>query len=236
MPVYFTKAPHPYAVCYRLLHRLGIRFRVGVPEKRGPALVFLWEDTTFVQPLKIRPGGAEWRVVNGECLDISKERVDTMHEQVFGYSLRVDPRTFTGRMVEKSNLNGVHDGREIKGPLPAPNPKSVYQRLVENLSPGEVLRAGVPSELICDLRLLVFSGEIPFVYLQKRRRADRFGYTNALASIAQVSAVLEPAEIERIVEFCQRFGLDYGEVDVVRDASDGRVYVLDINKTPLGPP
>jgi hypothetical protein len=236
VPVYFTKAPHPYTVCYRILHRLGIGFRVGVPKKRDPALVFLWEDATFVQPLKTGPRTAEWTVVNGECLDISKERVDTIHEQVFGYSLRVDPRTFTGRMVEKSNLNGVHDGREIDGPLAAPNPKSVYQRVVENLSPGEVLRVDVPSEMICDLRLLVFSGEIPLAYLQKRLRANRFGYSNFLTSIAQVSAVLEPAEIGRIVEFCRRFGLDYGEVDVVRDAADGRVYVLDINKTPLGPP
>jgi hypothetical protein len=31
-------------------------------------------------------------------------------------------------------------------------------------------------------------------------------------------------------------GLDYGEVDVVRDAGDKRIYVLDLNKTPLGPP
>jgi hypothetical protein len=236
LPVYFTEAPHPYTVCYRLMHRLGIGFRVGAPSRGERALVFLWKDATFVQPLKTKPEAAEWTVVNGECLDISKERVDTMHERVFGYSLRVDPRTFPGKMVEKSNLNGAHDGREIDGTLQAPNRGSVYQRVVENLSPGEVLQMGVPSELICDLRLPVFSGQIPFGYLQKRPRASRFGYTNALSIITEVPAVLDPGEIQRIVEFCRRFGLDYGEIDVVRDAIDGRVYVLDVNKTPLGPP
>jgi hypothetical protein len=31
-------------------------------------------------------------------------------------------------------------------------------------------------------------------------------------------------------------GLDYGELDAVRDAASGRLYVLDVNNTPFGPP
>jgi hypothetical protein len=236
VPAYFTEAPHPYTVCYRLMHRLGIGFRVGLPGKREPALVFSWQDATFVKPLKEPSEGAEWIVINGECLDISKERVNAIHEQVFGYSLRVDPLTFVGRMVEKSNLNGMHDGREIDGPSQATNPRSVYQRVVENLPPGEVLQTGAPSELVCDLRLPVFSGEIPFVYLSKRPRTRRFTTANYQSNLEEVSAVFEPAEIQRIVDLCRRLGLDYGELDVVRNAADGRVYVLDVNKTPIGPP
>jgi hypothetical protein len=30
-------------------------------------------------------------------------------------------------------------------------------------------------------------------------------------------------------------GLDYGELDVLRDADDGRLYVVDVNTTPFGP-
>jgi hypothetical protein len=31
-------------------------------------------------------------------------------------------------------------------------------------------------------------------------------------------------------------GLDYGELDVLRDLGDRRIYVVDVNPTPDGPP
>jgi hypothetical protein len=30
--------------------------------------------------------------------------------------------------------------------------------------------------------------------------------------------------------------LDYGELDLLRDRGDGRIYVVDVNSTPWGPP
>jgi len=30
--------------------------------------------------------------------------------------------------------------------------------------------------------------------------------------------------------------LDWGGIDVLRDAQDGRIYVVDVNKTDMGPP
>ena len=43
-------------------------------------------------------------------------------------------------------------------------------------------------------------------------------------------------EIVLINKFCESFGLEYGEIDVVRDFSSGNIYILDVNKTPWGPP
>jgi hypothetical protein len=57
-----------------------------------------------------------------------------------------------------------------------------------------------------------------------------------MVRIAETSAIFDRSEISRIGELCGAMGLDYGEVDVVRDAGDKRIYVLDLNKTPLGPP
>lgn len=31
-------------------------------------------------------------------------------------------------------------------------------------------------------------------------------------------------------------GLDFGELDIIRDNADGGIYIIDVNKTPWGPP
>jgi hypothetical protein len=59
----------------------------------------MWRDETFMDGLKASVVGKDWVVVNGECLDISKERVQDIHQQVFNYSLAVDPMEFQGRML-----------------------------------------------------------------------------------------------------------------------------------------
>ena len=41
---------------------------------------------------------------------------------------------------------------------------------------------------------------------------------------------------EKILLFCRRMGLDYGELDMLRDREDGRLYIVDVNNTPFGPP
>lgn len=235
MPVYFTETPHPYSVCYRVLHRLGIRYRLGAPEKAKAALVFLWKDATFAEALCA--DNNNWAVVNGRCLDISKERVERIHHDVFGYSLAVDPLTHNGRMVEKSNLNGAHDGREIIGPLQEATPGAVYQRIVSNIPPERLVRAMACRSCICDFRVPVFNGAAAsFLYIKIRPRESRFSNTNTLVCLADTSSIFAPSEVSLIASFCQVAGLDYGEIDIVRDSQDDRVYVLDINKTPLGPP
>jgi hypothetical protein len=30
-------------------------------------------------------------------------------------------------------------------------------------------------------------------------------------------------------------GLDFGELDILRDNDDGRIYIVDVNNTPSGP-
>ena len=31
-------------------------------------------------------------------------------------------------------------------------------------------------------------------------------------------------------------GLDYGEIDVLRDRNEGKIYIVDVNNNPAGPP
>lgn len=43
------------------------------------------------------------------------------------------------------------------------------------------------------------------------------------------------AEQGALLEFCARIGLDYGELDVLRDNDSGTIYVVDANRTPIRP-
>ena len=43
------------------------------------------------------------------------------------------------------------------------------------------------------------------------------------------------AELDRIEAFTRRMGLDWGGLDILRDRDDGRLYIVDVNKTDLGP-
>ena len=50
------------------------------------------------------------------------------------------------------------------------------------------------------------------------------------------AAAFTDEELARLVATSDVIGLDVGELDVLRDSADGRIYVIDINKTPFGPP
>jgi ribosomal protein S18 acetylase RimI-like enzyme len=57
------------------------------------------------------------KVINYDCLDVRKSTVASAFEEAFGYALSVDPYSYTGGMVLKSEKNGAHDGRILQGPI-----------------------------------------------------------------------------------------------------------------------
>jgi hypothetical protein len=42
--------------------------------------------------------------------------------------------------------------------------------------------------------------------------------------------------MRNLLRFCGRLGVEYGEVDALRDRDTGRLFVVDCNNTPDGPP
>jgi hypothetical protein len=222
---FWPSRPHPYSVVYRVFHLLGVKIKIGLANPSKGEIGFLWKDDTFV-PQPLIDG-----LINGRCHDISKEKVETVHSRVFNYSLAIDPLVYTGKIVMKSNLNGAHDGIELDGPVMKKSNHNVYQLVVDNRPPDGRL------DLVCDFRVPVFSGCPAFVYTKIRPKSIRFSNTNLSVSITpDTLEIFSPSEIERIQHFCDQFGLDYGEIDIVRDWSSKRIYILDVNKTPHGPP
>jgi hypothetical protein len=85
-----------------------------------------------------------------------------------------------------------------------------------------------------DLRAPVFGGEIPFVYVVRKPLASRFDDIDATWPV-ETHEVFSPDEVASILQFCRQMGLDYAELDVLRDRSDGRIYIVDANPTAWSP-
>ena len=162
---------------------------------------------------------------NTRCTDICKSRVAADFEAVFGYPLKVDPTVTHGAIVEKSEANGVHDGRIVQGPL-RPREGFVYQRLVDTTD-----ELGVGH----DLRTPCVGGAPAVVWVKIKPEAQRFAIHNAKAVLRTPSSVFSSVELEQIRAFNARIGLDWGGLDILRDRADGRLYIVDVNKTDLGP-
>ena len=167
---------------------------------------------------------------NGHCLDISKSTLDLHHWEVFGYGVNVDPTTHEGPMLEKSEGNAVHDGREIQGPLSPEElqPGKVYQRIIDNRTENGLFE---------DLRVVVIHGEVPVVY--RKRKAGAVRYTNETAEVDLAESpetVLSESEIDQIAALSAKMCAEFAELDVLRDRQDGRIYCVDLNPTPYGPP
>ena len=216
--------PSPYSAFYKICHRLGYRITNNV--RQAHDLVIAWEDTTVRQPDQpLEELAASHRILNHRCSDISKRHVARVFGEVFGYTLQVDPRTHGGLMVRKSDANAPHDGTILTGPLDDDSPTVVYQKLVDNVVGG----------LVEDMRLPIFGEIIPYCLLKRMPIPDRFINENGTAIICEVEDVLTEEEIATVLRFCRAVGLDYGELDVLRDNADGRIYIVDVNNTPFGP-
>ena len=133
-------------------------------------------------------------------------------------------------MLEKSEGNAVHDGREIEGPLSQDYLQSgkVYQRIIDNRTVGGLFE---------DLRVVVINGQVPVVY--RKRKSGEVRYTNETAELDLTKSpktVFSEAEMDQIVSLSSKMRAEFAELDVLRDRQDGRIYCVDLNPTPYGPP
>jgi hypothetical protein len=216
--------PRPWYLIWPVLRLAGARF---VDDAGRADVVMQFEDATRPHPVA-PPPQAHGRLLNFGCTDVSKSRVADAFEQAFGYSLAVDPAAHVGDAVEKSEENGAHDGRIVVCPTPAKAGR-VYQRVVDNRIPGR-------PELVEDIRTPTVGGRPPVVFLKRRRISDRFANANVEVVAARPEDVYSQAELDSIAEFTRLLGLDWGGLDVLRDAKEGRLYIVDANKTDMGPP
>ena len=211
-------SPRPWYMVHAALSWGG----VAVAERPEDASAAMFFDDATRSPAPDLPHGV---ALNHRCHDISKSRVGEAFERAFGYSLTLDPVRHIGPAVRKSETNSRHDGRLVECPC-EPIAGTVVQRLVDTGDDTHVL----------DLRTQVVGGRPVAVYPKRRPKADRFrSISNVQVSLVDPATVFSDRECAAIGRFCERMGLDWGTLDVLRDRHDGRLYIVDANKTDVGP-
>lgn len=166
-------------------------------------------------------------VLNDTHLDTDKANVEEKFSEVAGYGSIVDPRQTTGLAVLKSKMNARHDGRVVQLPIDGYDTKDlICQRLVNNTLDDHVV----------DIRIPFVCGNPLSAYVKFRDRGRRFDNSNAHVRMLAPPEVLTDGEIALCQRFCRVMGLDYGELDILRDGKEGRIYIVDANDTPAGPP
>jgi len=219
----YPEKPEIYHILYEICKHLGWRITNNLNKKADLAIFF--EDVT-VRPKypELEEYAKTHPVLNNECHDISKSHIDEVFKEVFGYEMSVDPHTFKGRCVRKSDTNAVHDGLVVECPV-EPEEGYVYQKLVNSdCGDGRVM----------DIRIHVFKDAIPFL-LKRYKNEDDIFHITVDAEIAETDELLSKDEQEKVIEYCKKLGMDYGELDALRDNNDGKLYIVDANNTPAGP-
>ncbi|WP_420431481.1 hypothetical protein [Hyphobacterium sp.] len=212
--------PRPWYFIWACTHAIG--GRVVRHEDRADLTIY-FEDKT-VAALPALPSTAAH--MNFACCDVSKTHVARIFEQTFGYEISVDPAKYVGPVVEKSEINGAHDGRVLHAPTGKAEGRA-YQRLIDN-------RCG--EDQVADYRCVIVGREMPLLFIKKRKIGRRFTNINCEVNLVETSEAFSQEELDRLIEFAARMGLEWGALDVLRDRNDGRIYVVDVNKTNIDPP
>lgn len=219
---FFPDKARPWYFIWPVMHVAGARV---VEDASRADIVIQFDDSTITNntPPETRSDAV---LVNFHCNDISKTRIADVFADASGYDLAADPRNYEGAMVEKSELNGAHDGRIIVGPM-EPIEGKTYQRLIDNEIPGGMVE---------DLRTCIVAGEPIIVYRKRRLLERRFMNENKQVILDKIDNVYSQEELEIIRRFVAGINLDWGGIDVLRDKATGKIHIVDANKTDMGPP
>jgi len=165
-------------------------------------------------------------VLNKRCNNITKSYVDKIFTQVFGYSSLADTTKY-GYCVKKSEEQSAHDGVMTQTPC-VKSEGSIYQLLIDNR---------MDIDMVYDIRVPIFLGEIPLVFIKCKSIEGTFEYSKSTRLkywVDKTENYITAEEEKKIKVFCRKVGLDIGEIDALRDNSTGRLYITDINNIPGG--
>lgn len=230
--LFYPRFPDRKTVIKKILDHLNynISSSLKLPYQR----IIHWQDATYREyDETIKSLAANEKVINFNCKDISKTKVDNLHEEVFGYATVVDPQKYEGKCVKKNILNAKHDGIILDCPIKEkPEEGFIYQILIDNQYDEHVVE---------DIRVSIIGKKIPLTILKYKPVNKRFGGFRKNQDGIKAPVVKEPIEVlskdeqSKIIELCQKIGLETGELDALRNRNDGKIYVIDINNTPTGP-
>ncbi|MGV0795099.1 hypothetical protein [Mycolicibacterium sp. XJ1819] len=177
---------------------------------------------------KLRRISPDIRLINDTAFTDDKLVVQREFERAFGYGLEVDPTTYVGLAVKKSRVNAKHDGMVVECPIPQADPEMAYQLLVDNVNEdGDNL----------EIRVSIMAYEPQLCHMKWKTDANRFVNWNKLIRLVpSIDELFSPDELAKMAAFARGIGLECGDMDVLRDNKSGKIYIVDANNTPYGPP
>ena len=212
------------------IYKVGNQLGYNVTNKPSKNIQFAvyWEYLTFREEYRfLEQLAADKTVINLHSRDISKVYVDAIHQEVFGYCTIVDPLTYHGKMVKKNDINAKHDGQIIDAPVQTVEEGYIYQILIDNSH---------SDHLVKDIRVPVVGEVLDFAYIKLREISERFKNTTINTQLEDIYQLFSKKELGQINAFCKKLNLEYGELDILRNNNDQKIYIVDINNTPQGPP
>jgi len=154
------------------------------------------------------------KTINGSCTDTRKSHVDSAFKKVFGYGTKAehgeDCLVKPEAQAMKTFVESKSTGR----------PHYFEQRKIDTKRSG----------MFVDLRPVVFDGKIEIAFV--KRKPNMIKESGSIVTMVEASTVFFANEIGKLEAFCASLGLDYGEIDVLREKGTGRIYVVDANPTP----
>lgn len=107
------------------------------------------------------------------------------------------------------------------------NRSAFYQILIDNRNEEGFFE---------DIRVPIIGKAIPYVYIKLKEGSARFETRAQKVLLDVVDKYISEVEKAKIYKFTASIGLDFGEIDVMRNRNDGKLYIVDVNNTPYGPP
>ncbi len=222
----YPQTPWPLYTLWNMAQVCGFKLiRYTNQQTNQPTILF--RDTTIIDSESMPEEILAW--INGRCVDIRKSTVAKIFTKVAQRDLQVNPLEYTGYIVEKSEKNPAHDGRIMRGPLQSSEIKGgyTYQRLINNLTENNEAE---------DLRTVIVGSKIPVVYQIRRNKNEQFEGYGRCIKVMTANEAFSAKEQQELIECARQIGLDFGEMDVLRDQENWMTYVVDINKTTISPP
>jgi len=219
------------ATAYFMLRKAGAKFMNNYDKNAD--IGWFWDSQIKLEKKndKMFDFTKNLKFINFLLKDTSKEFVATSMENHFGYTFKINPKTFNGYCIAKHNGNGTKSCFFLKCPINADEVfhDHCYQKIINYSSKSD------PSTLF-ELRVPIFKNIIPFVFFKTRNKGLRFTSKNKSMDILPATAHLSEQECQSIIIYAQKIGLEYGEIDILRSDEDGKIYIIDVNNTPWWPP
>jgi len=162
---------------------------------------------------KIKPPELTLRdkiVLNRGCWDISKQKVNDIFNDI-----SIDPRKHQGMAVEKREWQGGHRWHSIIECPTEPKKGYIYQKYIDDREEGLYIR----------YRIFLMNGVI--THVNKRYEKNRFKTSTVRVENIAPDEFFTNAEMRDILKKCCKFGIDFGEIDLLMD--NEQKIVIDVN-------